>query len=277
MSTDRLISIADKFLDQCATAFVQGIIALAIGFVLFSLMERLFKLSRAKKSWSATLLDVKYALLSMLYPPFIYFIIAMVFGFLSLRLNAAAPAAGISPFYFGAELLAVLFARDCLIYLRHRIFHLRPVWAFHSVHHSSEEVDWISAVRFHPVENIIESIGEIALFLGCGLLGVHPAVLSAAGITIGFYNLFIHANLRWTFGPLRYVLVSPVFHRWHHSDTREAADKNFAAMFSCIDLLFGTFYMPKDLVPETLGLSAQEKPFYPRTFAEQLRHPFRRR
>ena len=119
--------------------------------------------------------------------------------------------------------------------------------------------------------------GEILLFLGCTNIGFDSAVLSVGGLLIGFYNLFIHSNLRWTFGPLRYVLVSPVFHRWHHSDLPAAADKNFAAMFSCLDLAFGTFYMPKDSKPDTTGLSAQEKTVHPRTLAGQLLYPFRKR
>jgi sterol desaturase/sphingolipid hydroxylase (fatty acid hydroxylase superfamily) len=213
----------------------------------------------------------------MLYPPFIYFILSALFAFLAIQVEGNQHNPRISPLFFAAQLFIVLFVRDCLIYLRHRIFHLRPVWAFHSIHHSSEEVNWLSAVRFHPAENSIKSAGEITLFLVCEMTGFDPMVLSVAGLLIGFYNLFIHSNLRWTFGPLRYVIVSPVFHRWHHSDTKEAQDKNFAAMFSCIDLALGTFYMPKDAMPETVGLSAQEKPVHPRTLAGQLLYPFRKR
>jgi sterol desaturase/sphingolipid hydroxylase (fatty acid hydroxylase superfamily) len=269
---DQLLSI----LHQCVGSIKDGLIALSIGFILFALMERMFRSSPVKKPWRATLLDLQYAFLSMLYPPFIYFIISIFFGLMALRLQAAPHNPDISPLFFAAELFIVLFVRDCLIYLRHRIFHLRPVWAFHSIHHSSEEVDWLSAVRFHPAENIIESAGEILLFLGCTLMGFDPMVLSVAGLVIGFYNFFIHSNLRLTFGPLRYVFVSPVFHRWHHSDAPAAQDKNFAAMFSCLDLMCGTFYMPKNSMPDTTGLSAQEKPVHPRTFAGQLLYPFRK-
>jgi len=270
---DQLLSI----LHDCGTAIIHGLIALSIGLILFSVLERMFQFKTVKKSGRATLLDLQYALLSMLYPPFIYFIIAAIFGYLALQFKATPENPDISPLRFLAQLLALLFVRDCLIYLRHRIFHLRAVWAFHSIHHSSEEVDWLSAVRFHPAENSIEATGEILLFIGCQIIGVDPLVLSTGALVIGFYNFFIHSNLRWTFGPLRYVLVSPVLHRWHHSDAPAAADKNFAAMFSCIDLALGTFYMPKDLLPETTGLSPEEKPIHPRTLAGQLLYPFRKR
>jgi sterol desaturase/sphingolipid hydroxylase (fatty acid hydroxylase superfamily) len=270
---DKLLSIPD----QCIASITRGIIVISIAFILFSLMERTFSFSRAKKPLRATLLDLQYAFISMLYPPFIYFILSAIFGFLALQIKGNPHNPHISPLFFAAQLFIVLFVRDCLIYIRHRIFHLRPVWAFHSIHHSSEEVDWLSAARFHPAESTIESAGEITLFLCCKIIGFDSAALSVAGLLIGFYNMFIHSNLRWTFGPLRYVIVSPVFHRWHHSDTKEAADKNFAAMFSCIDLALGTFYMPKDSMPETVGLSAQEKPVHPRTLAGQLLYPFRKR
>lgn len=267
----------DQFLaalNSCESSVIKGTIYLSIVFVIFTLAERIFGIVRQKKPLQSTLLDLAYAYISLLYPPFLNFIISAVFGFMYLHF-AGPQHQNISPVRFACEYLAVLFVRDCLIYARHRIFHTRPVWAFHSVHHSSEEVNWLSAVRFHPAENMIESAAEIILFILAGAWGVDAAVLSVVALTIGFYNLFIHSNLPWTFGPLRYVIVSPVFHRWHHSDTPEARDKNFAAIFSCIDLLFGTFYMPKGLVPETTGLSPEEKPAYPKTLIGQLLHPFR--
>lgn len=273
MDPDQQFSI----LRQSFDALTHGLIALSIGFILFSLMERLFELTSARKAWRATLLDLQYAFISMLYPPFIYFILSALFGYVALQNRVTPHNPRLSMLSFGAQFLAVLLVRDCLIYARHRIFHLRPVWAFHSIHHSSEEVNWISAVRFHPAENMIEVAGELLLFGGSDMLGVDPAVLSAAGLVMGFYNFFIHSNQRWTFGPLRYVLVSPVFHRWHHSDVPEAMDKNFAAMFSCLDLAFGTFYMPRNAMPETVGLSTEEKAVHPRSLTGQLLYPFMKR
>jgi len=265
-----------SFLRECGSAITQGVIALSVLFIVFSLIEKLFSFSPSRKPWRSTLLDLQYAFLAMLYPPFIYFILSAIFGFLALRFEPPPQSSHTLIPLFAAQFMVILFARDCLIYLRHRIFHLRQVWSFHSSHHSSEEVNWISAVRFHPAENMIETTSEILLFLGATMIGFYPGVLSVAGLIIGVYNFFIHSNLRWTFGPLRYVFVSPLFHRWHHSDKIEAADKNFASMFSCIDLAFRTFYMPMSSMPHTTGLSDQEKAVHPRTFAKQLWYPFQK-
>jgi sterol desaturase/sphingolipid hydroxylase (fatty acid hydroxylase superfamily) len=272
-STQAMVNQFQLFLHRCYNSIYYSIIALLIGFVLFSLMERIFQLTRARKPLAATLLDLRYVFLSMFYAPFIYLILAAVFGILS---KGSRHDPNFTWVDFVMQFFIFLVVRDCLIYLRHRIFHTSPVWAFHSVHHSSEELNWLSAVRFHPAENLIEATGEILLFIVAARLGVDRWVLFVAPLFIAFYNYFIHSNLNWTFGPLRYVLVSPVLHRWHHSDTAQARDKNFAAMFSFIDLLMGTFYMPPNLKPETLGLAEQEKTIYPRTFAGQLLYPFRK-
>ena len=173
-----------------------------------------------------------------------------------------------------AQLTILLVATDFAQYWLHRAFHDPRLWPFHAVHHSAADVNWTTTFRTHPVNYLAlnASLGVLAKALGFSEL----TLLLAAPIFF-FSGALTHANLNWTFGPLRYVLVSPVFHRWHHSDLPEAADKNFAAMFSCLDLVFGTFYMPMDSRPETLGLSAEEKPVHPRTLAGQLLYPFRKR
>ena len=49
------------------------------------------------------------------------------------------------------------------------------------------------------------------------------------------------------------VIVSPRFHRWHHTDEEQARDKNFAGLLPLWDILFGTYYMPKDERPSRFG------------------------
>ena len=59
-----------------------------------------------------------------------------------------------------------------------------------------------------------------------------------------YYGLFIHADVPWTYGPLRYVFVSPVLHRWHHARDVDGSGSNFATVFSVFDQAFGTFHLP---------------------------------
>src|SRR6266436_4200752 len=63
-----------------------------------------------------------------------------------------------------------------------------------------------------------------------------------------------HSNVRFRFGPLRFLFASPEFHHWHHSDQREARDKNFAGQLSFLDALFGSLHLPRGQAPTTYGL-----------------------
>jgi hypothetical protein len=40
-----------------------------------------------------------------------------------------------------------------------------------------------------------------------------------------------------------------------------------------LDLIFGTFYMPRNVMPEAYGIADAS---FPPTFAEQMLYPFRR-
>jgi len=54
-------------------------------------------------------------------------------------------------------------------------------------------------------------------------------------------------------GPFKYVLATPVFHRWHHTALEEGGNTNFAGTFPVWDILFGTFRMPENALPESYG------------------------
>jgi sterol desaturase/sphingolipid hydroxylase (fatty acid hydroxylase superfamily) len=158
---------------------------------------------------------------------------------------------------------------DIMMYWLHRAFHGRGLWRYHAVHHSSEDLDWISAARFHPV-NIL--FGSVAIDVILLLAGISPNVLVFLGPFTVAHSAFAHANLNWTLGPFKYVIAGPVFHRWHHTMADQGGGKNFASMFPILDAAFGTFHMPKDELPDRYGIS---EPFPP-TFREQMFYPFRR-
>src|SRR5439155_11746768 len=81
-------------------------------------------------------------------------------------------------------------------------------------------------------------------------------------------------NLKWTFGPLRFVVASPVFHRWHHTEAEEGLNKNFAPTLALLDVIFGTFYMPPGRLPEQFGNGDAH---FPQGFWAQLAYPFKLR
>jgi sterol desaturase/sphingolipid hydroxylase (fatty acid hydroxylase superfamily) len=156
---------------------------------------------------------------------------------------------------------------DLCSYWTHRLFHSGRWWPFHAVHHSSEDLDWLGSLRVHPVNDFVNKLCQVSPVL---LLGYNPAVTLSTAPVLTFYAIFLHANLNWDFGPLRSVIATPVFHRWHHSREREAWDKNFAGLFPFWDLLFGTYYMPRDRWPENFGINEP----MPAGFLGQMWEPF---
>jgi sterol desaturase/sphingolipid hydroxylase (fatty acid hydroxylase superfamily) len=172
---------------------------------------------------------------------------------------------------FWAQVIIYLIGNDLCMYLTHRAFHSARLWRFHAVHHSSRVLEWISATRFHPVDQLFHSsLSDVAMLL----LGISPDVLAWLGPWTIASSALVHANLDWTFGPFRYVLASPVFHRWHHTGPERGGNRNFAGTFPVFDILFGTFYMPKGEVPDSFGV---DDPDYPGDFLSLLAHPFLRR
>jgi sterol desaturase/sphingolipid hydroxylase (fatty acid hydroxylase superfamily) len=168
------------------------------------------------------------------------------------------------------QAVLILLIQDVLLYWIHRAFHTRAAWRFHAVHHSPKLLDWMSSPRFHPVNTLLGfSLAEAVVLL----LGFSPEALWALAPFNTVYSAMVHANLSWTFGPLRHVFASPVFHRWHHTTLAEGRDKNFAPTFPFLDVLFGTFYMPPGKAPGQFGIDETD---FPEDFWGQLVYPFRK-
>lgn len=89
-------------------------------------------------------------------------------------------------------------------------------------------------------------------------------------ILIGtLWGFFIHANVRWRFGPLEWLIATPAFHHWHHSRI-EHTNRNYAAMLPPLDRLFGTLHLPAQW-PAAYGIEAP----LPASLGGQLIEPLR--
>ena len=183
-----------------------------------------------------------------------------------------APRAALAALPWGVQLVLLLLVADLCGYASHRWLHASPrLWPLHAVHHSSTAVDWLSAGRVHPLNDVVTRLAQSVPIV---LIGFDPTIVAAYVPVLVFYAVLVHANVDWTFGPLRWVLASPVFHRWHHAAEAEGLNRNFAGMFPFLDLAFGTFHMPRDRRPARFGIPEDD---VPETMWGQLVYRFRRR
>ena len=171
-----------------------------------------------------------------------------------------------------AQLGMVLLIGEFLGYWQHRAFHtIGTLWKFHSIHHSSTQVDWLSSVRVHPINDVASNtVTAIPLLF----IGFSPVAFAAYVPVLTLYAIMLHANVSWTFGPLRHFIASPTYHRWHHTSEEQGLDKNFAGLFPWYDRVFGTLYLPNGQQPKEFGVTGAA---IPEGFFGQMKYPFRRR
>lgn len=248
-------------------ASVLGVLALAIvAAVVLTPAERFAPANRQPLVWRKGLwLDIIYWFTTPLLTRCItgavlgalLFAAAMVIGFENIPKDFLERGFGpISRQPAWLQCIEVLIIADFVDYWTHRIFHKGPLWRVHAIHHSPEEMNWISSSRVHPLNDLVTRSFQLLPIL---LLGFSASAILAVVPLISFYVMFLHSNVRWDFGPLRWVFVSPAYHRWHHTSEDEGIDKNFSGIFPIWDLIFGTAYFPKHL-PTRYGLKGYRLP-----------------
>ena len=240
--------------------------------VMVTLSERL---APFKTEWSAdhgdVPTDVAYAVSSLIAAPRI---------FDALALAALLPLAGSlswgvvawpNHWAWGLQLVLAIIVGEFCSYWWHRLLHRwPPLFRFHATHHSAPRLYWLNATRFHP----LDSIPLYALHLvPLTLIGVGEPVLVGFTVWSLVHGFFQHANVDLRLGPLNYFFSMAELHRWHHSRELAEANHNYGQNVIFWDLVFGTFYWPRDREPpEAIGLPGLAA--FPMTYLRQLASPF---
>ena len=169
------------------------------------------------------------------------------------------------------QFLEIMFFTDLVQYWFHRAFHEIPwLWKFHAVHHSAKYMDWIAGSRMHFIEIVLlRAFTTLPMYV----LGFQEPALYAYIFFVYLLSTFVHSNLRFHFGFLQYVLVTPRFHHWHHGIEKEAINVNYAVHFPILDRMFGTYHFPKDEWPEGYGIAGHP---IPQGYWKQFLYPFQR-
>ena len=157
---------------------------------------------------------------------------------------------------------------DFTVYWTHRFYHEIPfLWKFHAVHHSTETLDWASGFRAHPFDGTL--IAPAFFFLvAAGFTAELTGALAVVQLLLG---LFLHANVSWRLKPLHKLVITPEFHHWHHTNEPDAIWTNYSTFLPIWDIIFSTYFMPKDRRPEIYGVDE----YIPPGMAEQLLYPLK--
>jgi sterol desaturase/sphingolipid hydroxylase (fatty acid hydroxylase superfamily) len=241
-------------------------IGIALLFVVFVPLEKVFALRRQRVFRTGLLTDLTHILVNGAVTA-----VAVV----ALVVVAAIPVfcirrfdlVGALPTEVAVGLAVALVAVGN--YWGHRLTHQVPfLWRFHSVHHSIEQMDWVASGRLHPLDQAFtQAFTVFPLFL----LGYGTGVFGGVAVFVTLLALFQHANVRLRFPGVRWVINTPEWHHWHHAIDDDARDKNFG--LPVVDKLFGTAYLPKDRRPVGFGTRS---PVPADGYLRHLAYPFTR-
>ena len=129
------------------------------------------------------------------------------------------------------QFIEILLVVDLATYWVHRAFHQVPwLWSFHAIHHSSLHLDWLAGSRMHVVDVLVT---RSAAFLPVFVLGFDAEALYAYLVFVSFHAVFIHANVRWRFPYLRWVIATPSTTTGTTPRTRRASTRTSPASCRC--------------------------------------------
>ena len=174
------------------------------------------------------------------------------------------------------QLLIFFIILDFVQWFTHVLLHkFEFLWQFHKVHHSVKEMGFAAHLRYHWMENILyKPLKTIGVMLIGGFEPEQAFIVHFFAISIGHLN---HANIKITWGFLKYILNNPVMHLYHHVKELPAHKPNginFGISLSIWDYIFKTNYIPDEKGTIELGFQDEEK--FPKSFLGQLIYGFKK-
>ena len=205
----------------------------------------------------------------------VYNILEVGFGQLGITAQSLA-LLRIGSWPMWIQLLVFFVLLDFVQWLTHIALHRFPLlWRFHQVHHSVKEMGFAAHLRYHWMENILyKPLKTFGVMLLGGFEPEQAYIVHFVAIAIGHLN---HANIKLTYGPLKYIFNNPVMHLYHHSYVLPEGKYgvNFGISLSLWDYLFKTHHIPEDSGTIALGYKGDER--MPKGFWGQLVHGFLRK
>ena len=127
-------------------------------------------------------------------------------------------------------------------YFTHWLFHkISVLWKLHKLHHSDRAVDTITTFFHHPLEGVANFLLNTLIFV---LFDVPVPVILLYGVVASIHAPLTHFKIllpeKWN-KIVSFLIVTPNFHRIHHSLDMNEGNSNFGIVFPFWDKLFGTY------------------------------------
>lgn len=200
--------------------------------------------------------------------------------------GVSGTATGSMAMALGVLLTLTLFIVDDFArWLAHYMFHRIPeLWEFHKVHHSAEQLNFVTADRLHPVERVFDAALTAAAYgvvngVFIAAFGDKLTVTSLVGANIFLFIFNIcggalrHSPFWISFGPgVEKWVISPAMHQIHHSNKPEHYDRNYGGSLAIWDRMFGSLHIPRGREIEGFGIGEETVDF--RSFGVIMFRPF---
>jgi sterol desaturase/sphingolipid hydroxylase (fatty acid hydroxylase superfamily) len=135
-------------------------------------------------------------------------------------------------------LVVAFVVHELAYYWEHRMGHrIGLLWAFHQVHHSSNEFNYTVAARGSWFDGFFQSVFALA----AAVIGVSPVQYFAVEILKNMFGIFNHSRFIPKLGVLEEFVATPANHRVHHGTEPKYIDKNYSQVLIIWDRIFGTF------------------------------------
>jgi sterol desaturase/sphingolipid hydroxylase (fatty acid hydroxylase superfamily) len=242
---DGIVSFIGLLLDiwrrQASDPGIQCVVAVLLLAVAFDIARKGWRLSWVRSALASVAATVGILHFNLVVAPGVWLLseqLKALYGLLGIPSVPTAVWAGL-PIW--ALSLVALLAHDFANYWNHRAMHMKWLWPVHAIHHSDPDVNALTTYRIHALETLVMWGSYIILLTW---LGMPADAMGIGALIMLIHNAYVHVDVDWGHGPLRMLVASPRFHRWHHADVPEAYGKNLANVFPFFDWMFGTYRVP---------------------------------
>lgn len=204
-----------------------------------------------------------------------YKLLGLIFGVIGISAKSLT-IIDISSFPMWGQLILFFVILDFVQWFTHIMLHkFSFLWRFHQIHHSVKEMGFAAHLRYHWMENILyKPLKTLGVMILGGFEPEQAYIVHFIAIAIGHFN---HANIKITWGPLKYIFNNPVMHLYHHSYVLPEGSYgvNFGISLSLWDYIFKTNYIPENSGTIEIGFKGEEN--IPKSFWGQIIYGFRKK